>query len=103
MAIKVAGILFAIAALCAADVPGKRTLVLVDDWSVRETHSVFFRSLRGKHGRFFFFYEYSLEIRIVHVDDDMTWHLLNLMIKSTNYYYVISITYICRIWMSPFS
>ncbi|KAK3803667.1 hypothetical protein RRG08_023381 [Elysia crispata] len=48
MAIKVAGILFAIAALCAADVPGKRTLVLVDDWSVRETHSVFFRSLRDQ-------------------------------------------------------
>lgn len=27
---------------------GKRTLVLVDNWSIRETHSMFFRSLRER-------------------------------------------------------
>ena len=27
---------------------GKRTLVLVDNWSIRETHSTYFRTLRGK-------------------------------------------------------
>ena len=27
---------------------GKKTLVLVDNWSIRETHSVFFKSLRGE-------------------------------------------------------
>ena len=26
----------------------KKTLVLVDNWAVRETHSIYFRSLRGK-------------------------------------------------------
>ncbi len=26
---------------------GGKTLVLVDNWAIRETHSIFFRSLRG--------------------------------------------------------
>ena len=30
--------------LCFAN---KKTLVLVDNWAVRETHSIYFRSLRG--------------------------------------------------------
>ncbi|KAK0065140.1 dolichyl-diphosphooligosaccharide--protein glycosyltransferase 48 kDa subunit [Biomphalaria pfeifferi] len=42
---KLAGI-FLLVTLCAASLPGKRTLILVDNWSIRETHSVFFRSLR---------------------------------------------------------
>ncbi|XP_061197195.1 dolichyl-diphosphooligosaccharide--protein glycosyltransferase 48 kDa subunit-like isoform X3 [Saccostrea echinata] len=33
--------------ICAATA-GKRTLVLVDNWSIRETHSVFFRTLRDR-------------------------------------------------------
>lgn len=36
--------------LCATIVhSAKRTLVLVDNWSVRETHSTYFRELRGKN------------------------------------------------------
>ncbi|XP_059157616.1 dolichyl-diphosphooligosaccharide--protein glycosyltransferase 48 kDa subunit-like [Physella acuta] len=46
MASTVVGVLLACLALCNASVPGKRTLVLVDNWSVRETHSIFFKSLR---------------------------------------------------------
>ena len=34
-------------ALIVAVEAGGRTLVLVDNWSIRETHSSFFRSLRG--------------------------------------------------------
>ncbi|CAG5129062.1 unnamed protein product [Candidula unifasciata] len=47
MVAKVAGVcLLALLAFCSASVPGKRTLVLVDNWSLRETHSIFFKSLR---------------------------------------------------------
>ena len=28
---------------------GGKTLVLVDNWAIRETHSIFFRSLRGMY------------------------------------------------------
>jgi hypothetical protein len=38
----------------------KRTLVLVDNWSVRETHSTYFRELRGKNLSFFAFINCSL-------------------------------------------
>ena len=35
--------------VCACAVQAsKRTLVLVDNWSIRETHSVYFRTLRGE-------------------------------------------------------
>ncbi|XP_060563717.1 dolichyl-diphosphooligosaccharide--protein glycosyltransferase 48 kDa subunit-like [Ruditapes philippinarum] len=41
-----AGLLFVlIPAICVAN---KKTLVLLDNWSLRETHSIFFRSLRDK-------------------------------------------------------
>ncbi|KAK3090175.1 hypothetical protein FSP39_009732 [Pinctada imbricata] len=46
MSLKLSGIL---ALLCVCTVfASKRTLVLVDNWSIRETHSVFFRSLRDR-------------------------------------------------------
>lgn len=38
---------FSIAILVCTCFANKKTLVLVDNWSVRETHSVYFRSLRG--------------------------------------------------------
>lgn len=49
MAIRLLGCVVAFLVLCSAskEVPGKRTLILVDNWSIRETHSVFFKSLRG--------------------------------------------------------
>ncbi|XP_005101160.1 dolichyl-diphosphooligosaccharide--protein glycosyltransferase 48 kDa subunit [Aplysia californica] len=43
-ALKLAALLCFVAVCYASS--GKRTLVLVDNWSIRETHSVFFRSLR---------------------------------------------------------
>ncbi|KAK7093903.1 dolichyl-diphosphooligosaccharide--protein glycosyltransferase 48 kDa subunit-like [Littorina saxatilis] len=42
---KVLGLLVAFAAFNFA-VAGKRTLVLVDNWSIRESHSIFFKNLR---------------------------------------------------------
>ncbi|BFZ23263.1 hypothetical protein BsWGS_26302 [Bradybaena similaris] len=47
MVARIAGVcLLVLFAVCSASVPGKRTLVLVDNWSLRETHSIFFKSLR---------------------------------------------------------
>ena len=40
-------LLFVAACTCAV-LASKRTLVLVDNWSIRETHSVYFRTLRGE-------------------------------------------------------
>jgi len=37
-----------LAAVFASSHANKKTLVLLDNWSIRETHSVFFKSLRGK-------------------------------------------------------
>lgn len=49
--------------LCATVVrSAKRTLVLVDNWSVRETHSTYFRELRGKNLSFFAFINFSLTL-----------------------------------------
>jgi len=44
------GLLFAFAAVPFAFVSAanKRTLVLLDNWTIRETHSIFFKTLRGK-------------------------------------------------------
>lgn len=43
-----AGLIFVacLATLCSAN---KKTLVLLDNWTIRETHSIFFKSLRGEH------------------------------------------------------
>merc|ERR1711976_95312 len=41
-----AGLVVFFLAAISAVFAGKRTLVLVDNWSIRETHSIFFRSLR---------------------------------------------------------
>lgn len=38
----------ALLAFASIALAGKRTLILVDNWAIRETHSTFFRSLRGK-------------------------------------------------------
>ncbi|KAJ8320210.1 hypothetical protein KUTeg_001797 [Tegillarca granosa] len=40
--------LFLVAFFCATVSANKRTLILVDNWSVRETHSIFFRTLRDR-------------------------------------------------------
>ncbi|KAK7476524.1 hypothetical protein BaRGS_00032204 [Batillaria attramentaria] len=42
---QVAGLLLVVA-VCNIASAGKRTLVLVDNWSIRESHSIFFRNLR---------------------------------------------------------
>ena len=34
---------------------GRKTLVLIDSWSLRETHSIFFKTLRGKEKMFYDF------------------------------------------------
>lgn len=41
------GLLLLLAAAAAVSAGG-RTLVLVDNWAIRETHSIFFKSLRGE-------------------------------------------------------
>ena len=46
---NVAGLLAVIFVAAAVVNAGGKTLVLVDNWSIRETHSNFFRSLRGEH------------------------------------------------------
>jgi len=38
-------LLVCLAAFCSAN---KKTLVLLDNWTIRETHSIYFKSLRGK-------------------------------------------------------
>ncbi|OWF43409.1 dolichyl-diphosphooligosaccharide--protein glycosyltransferase 48 kDa subunit-like [Mizuhopecten yessoensis] len=43
---KLAGLVL-LAAICSVNA-NKRTLILVDNWSIRETHSVFFKSLRDQ-------------------------------------------------------
>jgi len=40
--------MFVFLQIVAVTFAGKKTLVLVDNWSIRETHSVFFKSLRGE-------------------------------------------------------
>lgn len=45
---KVAGLFFIILVSSSLVLAGKKTLVLVDNWSLRETHSIFFRTLREK-------------------------------------------------------
>ncbi|XP_041377812.1 dolichyl-diphosphooligosaccharide--protein glycosyltransferase 48 kDa subunit-like [Gigantopelta aegis] len=39
-------VLFSFILFCSVNAGNKRTLVLVDNWSIRETHSTFFRTLR---------------------------------------------------------
>jgi len=39
---------FAIVPFAFVSAANKRTLVLLDNWTIRETHSIFFRTLRGK-------------------------------------------------------
>ena len=43
---RVLGIIVVVA--CVSTFAKKRTLVLVDNWSTRESHSIFFKDLRGK-------------------------------------------------------
>ncbi|XP_013414803.1 dolichyl-diphosphooligosaccharide--protein glycosyltransferase 48 kDa subunit-like [Lingula anatina] len=43
-----AGFLVVLACIFSVYATGKKTLVLVDNWSIRETHSIFFRSLRER-------------------------------------------------------
>ena len=45
---EVFGLLAAVAVFGSA-VAGKRTLILVDNWSIRESHSIFFKNLRGMY------------------------------------------------------
>lgn len=45
---KVAGFFLVVLVSCSVALAGKKTLVLVDNWSLRETHSIFFRTLREK-------------------------------------------------------
>ena len=40
-------------ALVSCAYAGDRTLVLLDNWAVRETHSTFFKSLKGNTHRWF--------------------------------------------------
>ena len=40
---------FVILSVFASVYGGGKTLVLVDNWAIRETHSIFFRSLRGMY------------------------------------------------------
>ena len=40
--------LVCLSVLLAVVFANKKTLVLVDNWSMRETHSIYFRALRGK-------------------------------------------------------
>jgi len=39
---------FAIVPFAFVSAANKRTLVLLDNWTIRETHSIFFKTLRGK-------------------------------------------------------
>lgn len=41
---------------------GRRTLVLVDSWSLRETHSIFFRMLRGRNKKKMFVLVFTLNL-----------------------------------------
>ena len=41
-------VLLAIVSFGFVSAASKRTLVLLDNWTIRETHSIFFRTLRGK-------------------------------------------------------
>jgi len=41
-------ILFTVVLFAFASAANKRTLVLLDNWTIRETHSIFFKTLRGK-------------------------------------------------------
>lgn len=43
----VTGVLF-LACFASLSFANKKTLVLLDNWTIRETHSIFFRSLRGE-------------------------------------------------------
>ena len=45
---KMLRLLLFVAVCACAVLASKRTLVLVDNWSIRETHSVYFRTLRGE-------------------------------------------------------
>ena len=45
---KMLRLLLFVAVYACAVLASKRTLVLVDNWSIRETHSVYFRTLRGE-------------------------------------------------------
>jgi len=40
--------IFATASFVFVSASNKRTLVLLDNWTIRETHSIFFKTLRGK-------------------------------------------------------
>jgi len=42
-------VLFAVVSVALVSAAKKRTLVLSDNWTIRETHSIFFKTLRGKH------------------------------------------------------
>ena len=42
-------VLLAILSFSFVSAANKRTLVLLDNWTIRETHSIFFNTLRGKH------------------------------------------------------
>jgi len=41
-------IVLAIVSFAFVSAANKRTLVLLDNWTIRETHSIFFKTLRGK-------------------------------------------------------
>ena len=41
-------VLFTVVLFAFASSANKRTLVLLDNWTIRETHSIFFKTLRGK-------------------------------------------------------
>ena len=43
----VAGLWLILSVYSAQVLAGEKALVLVDNWSIRETHSIFFKALRG--------------------------------------------------------
>ena len=94
--IVLAGLFLAlIPAVCLAN---KKTLVLLDNWSLRETHSIFFRSLRGKHLSILCKFYVQLSNRRLWLKD------LHVAIYDKNvYFYVLDskITICCHQYILP--